>query len=261
MNIACAVLQVPLVPYTVTLALGSIPWNACTVQIGDLLLEVVSALPVATVSPDLGSQLGNGGFVNAPAPGSHAPQATNAVVQTGLQAITEKIWNREMLFKLTLMSMVSLAPMVLQHIIKRKRDADAAHDNGGSMYEEQDLLQDDAESIDMMMDVDDDDDDASLAEKGSNPSLSGDDQDAEHEGFSVDHKYPTILSGLFDMRTWRTSSHSGTSDLPISLHDFNIEHTSRFKHQAKRYSSPPSTSYASHARQPSVKRAVAHVVA
>ncbi len=46
MNIACGVLGVPLAPYAGTLAVGSIPWNFVTCQVGDLLQEIVEALPV-----------------------------------------------------------------------------------------------------------------------------------------------------------------------------------------------------------------------
>lgn len=113
MNIACSVLRVPLLPYTVTLGLGSIPWNACTVQVGDLLAEVASALPVVTAS--VADQMDSGGF--SPVGTTQSP-----VAQSGMRAISEKIWNKEMMFKLVLMSLVSLAPMLIQRFIKRNEE-------------------------------------------------------------------------------------------------------------------------------------------
>ena len=128
MNIACSVLRIPLLPYAVTLAVGSIPWNACTVQIGDLLVQVVSALDDSTV-PTAFVSLDSGGFHDAPLSTSTtilAAQKAAAAAgrgQSGARAIAAKVWNREMMLKLVLMSVVSLAPMLLQRWLKRRSTA------------------------------------------------------------------------------------------------------------------------------------------
>uniref|UniRef100_V5F1A6 VTT domain-containing protein n=2 Tax=Kalmanozyma brasiliensis (strain GHG001) TaxID=1365824 RepID=V5F1A6_KALBG len=90
MNIACGVLRVPLLPYAVTLAVGSVPWNFVTCQVGDLLQEIVEALPAD----------GAGGG--------------------GMGVIVERIWNREMVVKLVLLSAASLCPMILGRVLKRR---------------------------------------------------------------------------------------------------------------------------------------------
>jgi uncharacterized membrane protein YdjX (TVP38/TMEM64 family) len=116
MNIACSVLRVPLLPYTITLGLGSIPWNACTVQVGDLLAEVASVLPVITAS--VADQIDSDGFTVV----GSTTQPTSPIAQSGMRAISEKIWNKEMMFKLILMSLVSLAPMLIQKWIKKNEE-------------------------------------------------------------------------------------------------------------------------------------------
>lgn len=118
MNIACSVLRVPLLPYTITLGLGSIPWNACTVQVGDLLAEVASVLPV--ISATVADQLDDNAF----SPISATSPPVSPVGQSGMRAISEKIWNKEMMFKLVLMSLISLAPMLIQKWIKKDDEQD-----------------------------------------------------------------------------------------------------------------------------------------
>lgn len=104
MNIACGVLGVPLAPYAGTLAVGSIPWNFVTCQVGDLLQEIVEALPVdddMTVSGLKDKAKGSAGG--------------------GMRAIIDRIWNREMVVKLILLSMASLLPMLLSRYLKHRQ--------------------------------------------------------------------------------------------------------------------------------------------
>lgn len=95
MNIACGVLGVPLTPYALTLAVGSIPWNFVTCQVGDILQEIVEAIPL---------EGGAGG---------------------GMREITKHIWNRDMIIKLVLLSAASLLPMVLSRYLKRDKGYEA----------------------------------------------------------------------------------------------------------------------------------------
>lgn len=104
MNIACGVLGVPLAPYAGTLAVGSIPWNFVTCQVGDLLQEIVEALPV-----DDGMTV------------SGLKDKAKSSAGGGMRAIVDRIWNREMVVKLVLLSIASLLPMVLSRYLKRKR--------------------------------------------------------------------------------------------------------------------------------------------
>ena len=120
MNIACSVLRVPLLPYAVTLAVGSIPWNACTVQVGDLLVQVVSALDGTEAGTSF--SLDGGDFHAATLHGKMTGPKITAKTQSGTGAIAAKLWNKEMMFKLVLMSLVSLAPLLLQRYLNRDRD-------------------------------------------------------------------------------------------------------------------------------------------
>lgn len=118
MNIACSVLRIPLLPYAVTLAIGSIPWNVCTVQVGDILVQVVSALDdTMSNSVDDSQEAGLGGVAGIP-----IKDQVKGKAQSAAKAIAAKIWNKEMIFKLILMSMVSLAPILLQRHLKKKRE-------------------------------------------------------------------------------------------------------------------------------------------
>lgn len=102
MNIACGVLGVPLAPYAGTLAAGSIPWNFVTCQVGDLLQEIVEALPV---EDDL----------------TVAGLKDKASAGGGMRAIVDRIWNREMVVKLILLSIASLLPMLLSRYLKHRQ--------------------------------------------------------------------------------------------------------------------------------------------
>lgn len=103
MNIACGVLGVPLLPYAGTLAVGSIPWNFVTCQVGDLLQEIVEALPVEDVTV------------------SGLKDKAKSSAGGGMRAIVDRIWNREMVVKLVLLSMASLLPMVLSRYLKYRQ--------------------------------------------------------------------------------------------------------------------------------------------
>lgn len=253
MNIACSVLRVPLLPYTVTLGLGSIPWNACTVQIGDLLVEVVSALPATIVSSDVADQLGTGEFVNAPDPmlaggaGALAPlqsmsPALKVKAQSGLRAISDKVWNREMMFKLVLMSVVSLAPMLIQRWLKRR------HTDNDAEEEEELLAEQDAHDVLGMNSMADR---AGLAEEnGSDFGLH-----SEEDGDETIRRAAELPSGLLNVRTWRASWQSGGDRSSSSMFDSFVPSSS-----CKRHSTQKSSIGDEHRRTPPLKRAVARTI-
>ncbi|PWZ01001.1 hypothetical protein BCV70DRAFT_87455 [Testicularia cyperi] len=109
MNIACGVLGVPLLPYGVTLAIGSIPWNFVTCQVGDLLQEIVEAIP-------LDEDMTVSGIKNK----------TTTHAGGGMREIIDHIWTRDMMIKLVLLSIASLLPMVLSRYLKyRQRQQNA----------------------------------------------------------------------------------------------------------------------------------------
>lgn len=142
MNIACSVLRVPLLPYAVTLAIGSIPWNACTVQVGDLLVQVVSALD-AVEGGSTSSSLDGGDFRSASLHGKMLGPKITAKTQSGTGAIAAKLWNKEMIFKLVLLSLVSLAPLLLQRFLNKDDDEEDSNlveeeDNNGRVQAELD---------------------------------------------------------------------------------------------------------------------------
>lgn len=110
MNIACGVLAVPLLPYAATLAVGSIPWNFVTCQVGDILQDIVVALPLDGQSD--GVFEAEGMPTNVGASGG------------GVRAIVERVWNREMMVKLVLLSLASALPMLLQRYLKANRPAE-----------------------------------------------------------------------------------------------------------------------------------------
>lgn len=131
MNIACGILNVPLLPFGTTLALGSLPWNAVTAQLGEILVEVVAALPTDSsmdFSATRGKQLDSGKSHNAPVdPTTSAGSAVKAALSSekakissaadkaggGLKFLMAKIWTREMMFKLIVLSLLSLTPVLV----------------------------------------------------------------------------------------------------------------------------------------------------
>lgn len=134
MNVACGILNVPLLPFASTLALGSVPWNAVTAQLGEILVEVVAALPGDVAPSTLGEQLDAGGFHDVTTPGvaggsanAGAADALHGVLTSerlklssaahkaggGLKILMSKIWTTEMMLKLAGLSLLSLAPVIL----------------------------------------------------------------------------------------------------------------------------------------------------
>lgn len=146
MNIACGILNVPLVPFASTLAIGSVPWNAVTAQLGEILLDVVAAFPVddetfseadlalagagASQGLSMGDQLDAGGFRNVPRPGAIASAASGGIHNVlsseksklssaahkaggGIKILLAKIWTREMILKLIGLSLLSITPVLL----------------------------------------------------------------------------------------------------------------------------------------------------
>ena len=127
MNIACGVLGVPLAPYFGTLAVGSIPWNFVTCQVGDLLQEIVEAFPVEDMTV------------------SGLKDKAKSSAGGGMRAIVDRIWNREMVFKLVLLSMASLLPMLLSRWLKRQ-SAKAEREAGYQLVDGGEAEVDDEES-------------------------------------------------------------------------------------------------------------------
>ncbi|PWN18254.1 hypothetical protein BCV69DRAFT_285231 [Microstroma glucosiphilum] len=130
MNIACGILNVPLLPFAATLAMGSVPWNAVTAQLGEILVEVVAAIPGESSLGDeyasaatLAEQLDAGGFHDAPRPSANGSAAastksrllTSAAHKAGggIKVLLAKIWTREMIFKLVGLSLLSITPVLL----------------------------------------------------------------------------------------------------------------------------------------------------
>ncbi|CAO1626330.1 unnamed protein product [Parajaminaea phylloscopi] len=144
MNIACGILNVPLLPFGTTLALGSLPWNAVTAQLGEILVEVVAALPsddaLDVTSPTLGQQLDGGGYHASALDSVSAGSAVKAALTGekskissaahkaggGLKILMAKIWTREMMLKLVGLSLLSLAPIILGKWWKARQAAAAA---------------------------------------------------------------------------------------------------------------------------------------
>ncbi|CAD6888650.1 unnamed protein product [Tilletia laevis] len=106
-NIACSVLRTPLLPFVLTLALGSIPWNVLTCQVGELLDEVLSvALDVVAT--------GGGEGAGAVQEGMGAISGVKAIVG-------QVFWKRETMARLGLVSLASVAPVLLGRLLQRKQ--------------------------------------------------------------------------------------------------------------------------------------------
>ncbi|CAO1635447.1 unnamed protein product [Sympodiomycopsis kandeliae] len=159
MNIACGILNVPLLPFGTTLAIGSVPWNAVTAQLGEILVEVVAAFPVdddamSAVANDLamggvtppsmqhsmGEQFDAGGFEVVPKPGSIGSDGMRNVIASekaklssaaqkaggGVKILLAKIWTREMILKLVGLSLLSITPVLLGKWWKARQARQAA---------------------------------------------------------------------------------------------------------------------------------------
>ena len=116
MNVFCGILHVPLWPFYATLTFGSIPWNFVTCQIGDILQGIIAVLP------QVAAQLTVDG-----APAASPGEAHTEM--TGLAVIGAKIWSTEMMFKLFLLSTVSLVPVILGRYLKRAEKAPLDENN------------------------------------------------------------------------------------------------------------------------------------
>lgn len=122
MNIACGVLSVPIVPYVVTLGVGSIPWNFCTTQIGELLQGVVTAIQASAAEA-------------AEAEGSTVTSASGqaSVLASGAMTILlQHVWTFDMMIKLVLLSIASFLPILLHRVFGLKKDLTAHIEEGGS---------------------------------------------------------------------------------------------------------------------------------
>lgn len=122
MNIACGVLSVPIVPYVVTLGVGSIPWNFCTTQIGELLQGVVTAIQASATA-------------TAEADGSTVMPTSNqaSVLASGAMTILwQHVWTFDMMVKLVLLSIASFLPILLHRVFGFKKDLSSRMEEGGS---------------------------------------------------------------------------------------------------------------------------------
>ncbi|PWN40145.1 hypothetical protein IE81DRAFT_237504 [Ceraceosorus guamensis] len=164
MNLACGCLGVPLLPYAVTLAVGSIGWNFTTASIGVLLLEAMEALPTGS-SETLVDTLASGGFSDAKLPGS-AEHPRLAMVahkaKSGAAAIAEHLWTPATIARLVLLSLVSLAPIVVQRYLKHRKQARGAMD--GENGEEVELEVAERDDSDIEMDATEEVEDDSFAD-------------------------------------------------------------------------------------------------
>lgn len=114
MNIACGVLGVPLVPFALTMAVGSVPWNFCTAQIGDLLQDVATAIQesVAHQAAQAGANVGA------------SSAETSVLASSTLTILMERIWTWDMMIKLVLLSIASALPIVLQRYFGKRKHAE-----------------------------------------------------------------------------------------------------------------------------------------
>ena len=120
MNISCGVLGVPLLPYAITLGIGSVPWNFCTAQVGELLQDVATAIQEsarvsAANSPD----------------GLAAPSSKEAsLLASGtLSVLLEHLWTWDMIIKLLLLSVASTLPIVLQRFFGSRKTHSSDDEN------------------------------------------------------------------------------------------------------------------------------------
>lgn len=169
MNIACGILNVPLIPFATTMAIGSVPWNAVTAQLGEILVEVVAAFPLdggaVSSSPTLADQMDSGGFHDAPQPADGnltsilssangldpkgAVAAASSLLASastdpsrlssaahkaggGIKILLSKIWTKEMIFKLIGLSLLSVTPILVGKWWKTRQAAKQRSLHGGS---------------------------------------------------------------------------------------------------------------------------------
>ncbi|PKI82786.1 hypothetical protein MVES1_003741 [Malassezia vespertilionis] len=117
MNIACGVLGVPLLPYALTLFVGSLPWNFCTAQIGEILQDVVSAIQTQV------HIVSSSAMVADTHEATTATTGPDSFLASGtLSVIVERIWTVDMMVKLALLSLASALPIVLQRYFGKKEE-------------------------------------------------------------------------------------------------------------------------------------------
>lgn len=121
MNIACGVLSVPIIPYVVTLGIGSIPWNFCTTQIGELLLGVVTAIQESAAE----AAEVNGSMVVS------ASGQASVLASGAMTILLQHVWTFGMMIKLVLLSIASFLPILLHRFFGLKKDLSAHIEEGG----------------------------------------------------------------------------------------------------------------------------------
>ncbi|WFD34811.1 hypothetical protein MCUN1_001655 [Malassezia cuniculi] len=127
MNIACGVLGVPIVPFTVTLGLGSVPWNFCTTQLGEILQDVVTAVQSSMAASAAVAH----GAKEAAAAASVSP-ATSMLASDTFTILLDRLCTPAMLVKLLLLSVMSALPLVLNRYLKRdSSNTDDTNDEAG----------------------------------------------------------------------------------------------------------------------------------
>lgn len=117
MNIACGVLRVPLLPYAATLGAGSIPWNFCTTQIGELLQDVVTALQTGLESKNAAASASPDAAI-----AMSAAQESSLLSSGAFTVLLDRIWTFDMMVKLLLLSCASMLPLVLNRWLGSYRD-------------------------------------------------------------------------------------------------------------------------------------------
>ena len=124
MNIACGVLYVPLLPYAVTLGLGSVPWNFCTTQLGEIIQDVVSAVQRSMSSGASVAQ----GAQDAAAAADVSP-ATSLLASDTFTIMMDHLCTPSMFMKLALLSAVSMLPVFLNRYLSRQSTSELENTN------------------------------------------------------------------------------------------------------------------------------------
>lgn len=130
MNIACGVLDVPIVPYTVTLGLGSVPWNFCTTQLGEIIQDVVSAVQSTMSAKTAIAQ----GAQDAAAAASVSP-ATSLLASDTFTILLDRLCTPDMLVKLVLLSVASMLPLALNRYLSYRSNKNGSVDDEAELAE------------------------------------------------------------------------------------------------------------------------------
>ncbi|WFD44373.1 hypothetical protein MPSI1_003041 [Malassezia psittaci] len=119
MNIACGILRVPLAPYAITLGLGSMPWNFCTAQLGEILQDVVAAIQEEQANRASSNAMASS-MLDTSTPAMNGP---NSFLASGmLSVLLHRIWTLDMMVKLVLLSAVSMLPVILHRYFAEKQN-------------------------------------------------------------------------------------------------------------------------------------------